>query len=227
MVSRSARVFTLAWQAAHFSTCTAKVWTLWQSVHLLTRVRVHVLAVVLLAVILIGALRGIAEQRRASGEVVHVLEGQSGSLAVGLQDHFVIRLGLGGCNGIVHRHRRLAALVALEAQVGIDRLSELPLSSFSVLKVNVLPLGNGTEVTAQAVREVAGVMAGRAREAIGDGCATIPVIWTPDGVTTTVPSLWMNSGRPVGAVALGATGRTLSPVPSPSQWRNGSVSPAK
>ncbi len=38
IVSRSARVFTVAWQAVHFSTLTASVWTSWQSVHLFERV---------------------------------------------------------------------------------------------------------------------------------------------------------------------------------------------
>src|SRR5512136_912655 len=102
----------------------------------------------------------------------------------------------------------------------------LPSASFSVLKVSLAPLGKGTVVTARRFGKLLGSWQVAHWNPLEMGWATMPVIWTPDGVTTNVQLLARYSGRPVALWHLAQPAGT-TPVPSPSQWRNGSVLPAK
>ena len=120
--------------------------------------RVLRLAVILLTVILIRALRRIAEQGSASGEVVNVLEANALVSRVGL-----FELG----QVIVHRHRRLAALVALKTQVGVHRL-QITLVVLLGAEGQLRAVGEGYRGDRPAIREVVGVMACCAFEPVGD-----------------------------------------------------------
>ena len=99
------------------------------------------------------------------------------------------------------------------------------MSSFSVLKVTLLPLGKGTLVTGYSVNLVRSLWQVVQAKPLAGSASVTPLITTePLPATATVPPFVMNSGRPVAEWHLAQSAGTM---PSSSQWRNGTAVPSK
>ena len=100
-----------------------------------------------------------------------------------------------------------------------------PLSSFLVLKVRVLPLGNGTFTTGRTVGILVLSWQVEHRKPSAGGWPTTPVTSSTGlGSHNTLPALAMNWGRPV---ALWHLAQPAGTRPASSQSRNGMPEPAK
>src|SRR5512143_2922678 len=102
--------------------------------------------------------------------------------------------------------------------------TRLPLSSFSVEKVNLAPLGNGTVVTAYRAGQLAASWQVVHMKPLAVGWLPMPETVRDVPARASVPPLWMNSGRPV---ALWHLAQPNGTSPASSQSRKGMVLPAK
>src|SRR5512136_3136016 len=100
-----------------------------------------------------------------------------------------------------------------------------PLSSFSLLKVRLLPLGNGTLTTARTVYLVRSLWQVVQAKPLAVSCSPTPVVTiAPALVTATVPPDSRNSGKPL---ALWHLAQPAGTAPSASQSRNAMAVPSK